>query len=98
MDFDNLLSRLDDKTLQKLVGGDAVRLLMHLDPKLLSPSELRNLVVNVRTQAGMLLSPEDRRLLLDFLRPQEAKSLCLVLGLDAHCARMAATTLLQSLE
>ncbi len=82
MDFDNLLSRLDDETLQKLVGGDAVRLLMHLDPKLMSPSELRNLVVNLRTRAGLLLSPEDRRILFDFLRPKEAESLRIVLGLD----------------
>lgn len=66
MDFDNLLSRLDDETLQKLVGGNAVRLLMHLDPKLMSPGELRNLVVNLRTRPGLLSSPEDRRILFDF--------------------------------
>lgn len=80
MDFDSFLSRADDLTLQTLVGSSAVRLLRLLDPSLATPSNLRNLLVQLRSREGLLLAKDSRASLIDLLRPEDLKILAAVLG------------------
>lgn len=82
--FDHLLSRADDELLQKLLGEKVVRLLGILDPNLLSPSKLREILVNLKTNEGLLLDKNTRNALVDLLRPEEAKALAKLLGAKAN--------------
>ena len=79
MRLDTLLSRADDETLQKLLGGPALRLIMLLDPSLATPTRLRELVIQLHTLPGLLLSSESRALLFDLLRPEQARILATIL-------------------
>jgi hypothetical protein len=78
--FDDLLSRADDKTLQKLLGSATVSLLQLLDPSLATSARLREILLNLHSPESLLLSKESRDRLFKFLRPQEAKILALVLS------------------
>ena len=80
--FDALLSRADDQTLQALLGDTGMRLIMLLDPKLSTPTKLKEIIVGLHTLEGLLLSREARTLLVDLLRPAEAKKLADLLKLD----------------
>lgn len=75
MRFSDLLSRADDETLQAMIGSSTLRLLRLLDPGLVAPSRLRNLLVDLHTYAGLLADAEHRSLLLELLRPAEAHDL-----------------------
>lgn len=80
MEFDNFICRIDDETLQTLIGSPTIRLLQLLDSDIATPSRLRNLLIELRTREGLLLEKNSRNLLIDLLRPQEAKILATVLG------------------
>lgn len=80
MNLDNFLSRLDEQTLQSLIGSPALRLLRLLDSSMATPSRLRDLLIGLRTREGLLFSKQSRTLLIDLLRPKEAKILATVLG------------------
>ena len=82
MKLDNLLSRADDEALQQLLGGPALRLLMLLDPELVSPTRLRELIIELRSRAGLLLAAESRAILLDLLSPEQAKILITILHIS----------------
>jgi len=84
MNFDSLLYRADDQTLQTLIGSPAIRLLQLLDSGIATPSRLRDLLIELRTREGLLLDKNSRNLLIDLLRPQEAKILATVLGLTTN--------------
>lgn len=79
MQFEDLLTRLDDQALQDLLGQDAMRLIMLLDPEKRSPAMLRNLIVDLNTLAGLLLSRKARSSILGFLKPDEAERLQMIL-------------------
>ncbi|MDW8413838.1 MAG: DEAD/DEAH box helicase, partial [Acidobacteriota bacterium] len=56
-----------------------------LDPSLATPSRLRELLLKIRTPQELLLSKETFAILIDLLRPQEAKVLATILGqADTH--------------
>lgn len=80
MNFDSFLSRADEHTLQTLIGSSCVRLLRLLNPSEVTPSRLCDLLIRLRTREGLLLSKDSRNILVDLLRPQEAKILATVLG------------------
>lgn len=61
---------------QEVLGADTLRLVSRLDPKLVSPSNLRDLLVSLRTRQGLLADSRSRELIFDLLRPGEATSLC----------------------
>lgn len=82
MQFDHLLTRAGDATLQELVGTPALRLLRLLDPGLLQPRRLRELVVGLHGRPGLLLDAATRGRLLDLLDPKEARDLATLLGLS----------------
>ncbi|MCL4256200.1 MAG: DEAD/DEAH box helicase family protein, partial [Anaerolineae bacterium] len=79
--FDNLLSRADDETLSRLIGTVAMRLIMALDPRIATPANLRKVAIELHTKAGLLLSRENRALLIDLLQPNQAQILASVLGI-----------------
>lgn len=79
MDFDDFVSRADEQTLQTLIGSSVLQLLRLLDPSMVTPSRLRALLISLRTREGLLLAKDSRNLLVDLLRPQEAKLLATVL-------------------
>ncbi|MBW4566300.1 MAG: DEAD/DEAH box helicase [Mojavia pulchra JT2-VF2] len=79
MQFDNLLSRADDETLQILLGNAAVRLIKLLDPSLGTPSRLREILMGLYTPASLILSKDSRPILLDLLRPEQAKILATIM-------------------
>lgn len=79
MKFDDLLSRADDEILQILLGSAAVRLIKLLDPSLATPTYLREILMGLYTPESLLLSKESRTLLLDLLRPEQAKILATIM-------------------
>ena len=81
MNFDDLLSRADDETLQTLLGSVVVRLLKLLDSSLATPTRLREILIGLHTPESLLLSKEHRTQLLELLRPEQAKILATILNL-----------------
>ncbi|AFZ29913.1 type III restriction protein res subunit [Gloeocapsa sp. PCC 7428] len=79
MQFDDLLSRADDETLQALLGNSVVRLLRLLDASLATPSYLREVLLGLYTRESLLLSKDSRTLLLDLLRPEQARILAAIM-------------------
>ncbi|MDF5731129.1 MAG: DEAD/DEAH box helicase [Rhizonema sp. PD38] len=79
MKFDDLLSRADDEILQILLGSAAVRLIKLLDPSLATPTRLREILLGLHTPESLLLSKDSRTLLLDLLRPEQAKILATIM-------------------
>lgn len=81
--FDDILLRADDLALQELVGKSAVRLLGAVDPSLLAPPSLREVLLGLRSREGLLGDAEARGVLVDLLRREEAAHLAELLGTDA---------------
>jgi DNA repair protein RadD len=80
--IDDLLSRADDKTLQELLGGSALRLVTLLDPRLASPITLQQLIIDLYTREGLLLSGTTREKLFDLLPSQAIISLAKTLNIS----------------
>ena len=80
--FDTLIRRAGDETLQKLIGRDSLRLLYAIDKSLTSPSRLREILLDLRSPQQVLASTESRRLLFDLLERKEAKSLSSILDVE----------------
>jgi len=80
MVFDNILSRADDEVLQDLLGIKVLRLLGKMDPSLLTPSRLRQVVVSQQGRAGLLLSRISRNKIFLLMRPAEAEKLSNEIG------------------
>jgi superfamily II DNA or RNA helicase len=81
VDFEGLLARAAEPTLQKLVGRTRVKLLASLDPSLTMPDHLRQIVLGLHSAQELLLEPESRGELLELLPPDEARALAGHLGL-----------------
>ncbi|MBD2069791.1 DEAD/DEAH box helicase [Leptolyngbya sp. FACHB-671] len=84
MNFGDLISRADDETLQILLGSAAIRLLKLLDPGLATPTRLREILLELRSPKSLLLSKEYRNLLIELLRPEQAKILAVILNQPNH--------------
>jgi superfamily II DNA or RNA helicase len=84
MRFSDLISRIDDETLQELLGKPVLELLMLLDPGLATPVQLQKVLLELKSPAALLTSSKDRSLLLNVLKPEAAKRLGLALGIDAE--------------
>ena len=84
MRFEELLSRADDETLQLLLGEAPLKLLLALDPKLATPSQIRDLILRIHTAEGLLLSRESRSILVDVLPKQNAEFLHTILQLPRN--------------
>lgn len=90
MYLSNILSRADESTLQALLGSAVLRLLRLLDPGMVTPDRLRELLLGLRGEAGLLADPQFRLMLIDLLRPDEARHLANVLNLPPHTDSYAA--------
>lgn len=84
MRFDDLFVRASISDLQSLLGSSATKLINLLDPKSSSSSIFRDVVLNLYGRHGLLLNPKSRSILLDLLRPDEAKRLAQVIGLSPN--------------
>lgn len=82
--FQHLISRIDDQTLQELLGSSVINLLISLDPKLANPTQLQKILLGLYSPATLLTTKNTRSKLLDFLRTNEANILCQLLGLPAN--------------
>jgi DNA repair protein RadD len=82
MNFDDLLARAAEPSLQMLVGRPGVRLLARLSPDLTSPDRLRQVALGLKTPQEMLLDSTSRRELLTLLPPAEAHALVAALGIN----------------
>jgi superfamily II DNA or RNA helicase len=79
LNFNKLLSRADDETLQTLLGSAAVRLIKLLNPSLATPTNLREIFLTLHPPESFLLSKQSRYILFELLRPKEAEILALIL-------------------
>ncbi|MEM8779494.1 MAG: DEAD/DEAH box helicase [Cyanobacteria bacterium P01_G01_bin.49] len=84
MNFNDLLSKADEDTLQQLLGSATFQLLKLLEPDLTHPSKLREILLTLYTPEQLLLSKDKRDLLLDLITPQQAKILSVVLEAPKH--------------
>jgi DNA repair protein RadD len=73
--LNGILSRADTPTLVKWLGRTASELVRLLDTSLESPAKLSELILGLRSEAGLLDDEEIRHDLLDCLRPAEAAEL-----------------------
>lgn len=83
MNFQDLLDRADEGTLQEIVGAPAYRVMSLLDPGLVRPSELRSLIERTRRPSELILNPGIRGLLFDVLSIDQAQKVVEALGLGA---------------
>lgn len=81
MEFEQLLSRADDQTLQQIVGPPNVKLLNLLDDSLSYPSELRRICLKLHSPAELLRNQATRKQLLTLLPEKTAKDLNQLLGM-----------------
>lgn len=75
VEFDSILQRADDETLQMLVGNTATKLLNAINPQFIRPARLRKILLNLYDRADLLRDKKTRRELLSLLRPDEATEL-----------------------
>ncbi|WP_020676164.1 DEAD/DEAH box helicase [Geopsychrobacter electrodiphilus] len=78
--FDNVLSRADEEVLQGLLGNKVLKLVGRMDPSLLTPSRIREVVVSQKGRDGLLLSDFCRNQIFLLLRPNEAEQLSNMIG------------------
>lgn len=90
MVFDDLISRMDEGTVQALLGQSTVRLIMSLDINLASPSRLKDVLLELHGRDGLLLMPKARKLLVELLKPTEAALLCTLLEVPPNSDPYAA--------
>ena len=81
MNFATFFTRADDDTLQALLGVKVLRLLRALDPNGFTLARQRELLLGQTKPQELLANRSTRKMLLDLLRPEEARQLCKVLGL-----------------
>ena len=84
LNFDDLLSRADEETLQTLFGSAAFRLVKLLDSRLVTPTNLREVLVSIYSRESLLLSKDSRTILFELLRPKQAEILALILSVPDH--------------
>lgn len=82
MNFASFLTRADEEVLQALLGAKVIRLLRALDSDRLSQGRLRDLLLAQRSPQDLLTKADSRRLLLDLLRPEEARQVATLLGVS----------------
>lgn len=82
VNIDQILQRADDETLQILIGRNAVRLLSTIDPTLVRPSKLREVLINITDRIELLRNSETREELISLLRQNEARALADLLTFD----------------
>jgi len=80
LNFDELLSRADEETLQTLFGSSAFRLVKLLDSRLATPTNLREVLVSIYSRESLLLSKDSRIVLFELLRPKQAEILATILS------------------
>ena len=80
MNFDDLLSRASEETLQTLFGSSAFRLVKLLDTRLATPTNLREVLVSIYSRESLLLSKDTRTILFELLRPKQAEILATILS------------------
>lgn len=81
MNLHNLFSRADDQSLQALLGGPALELILLLDVGLASPAKITDLIFDLYSPQGLVAEPTSRNIIVDLLRPEEAVQLAQVLGI-----------------
>lgn len=79
MNFNDLLLKADENTLQQLLGNATFKLLKLLEPDL-NPGKLREILLTLYTPKQLLLSKEKRDLLFDLITPEQGKILTILLG------------------
>lgn len=82
LSFQNVLSRADVPTLEKLIGGPAVKLLKILDTELVRGPALRRILTKMRTPVELLFDRTAWNELIDLLSEQEATELADICGLN----------------
>src|SRR6476661_1096867 len=80
LNFDDLLSRADEETLQTLLGCSAFHLVNLLDSRLATPTNLREVLVSIYSRESLLLSKDTRTILFELLRPKQAEILATILS------------------
>jgi superfamily II DNA or RNA helicase len=84
LNLNELLSKADEETLQRLLGSATFQLLKLLEPNLVQPNKLREIILRLHTPEELLLSKQHRDLLLDLITPQQANILATVLEAPAN--------------
>lgn len=72
MNLSKLFSRADDEVIQEIIGSKAVSLLQKVMPERATPSQLKQLVVELFSYEGFLLQENIRSHIFDLMRPEEA--------------------------
>lgn len=78
--FELLLSRAETPLLDELLPPSAGEIIRQINPEFTYASKLSKLVVDLISPQGLLLKKESRDLLVDLLRPEEAKNISLIMG------------------
>jgi len=84
MNFSDLIVRADVDDLASLIGPSSFRLLSTLDSRLVLPSNLREVLLDLRTPGTLLTDSDSRSFLFNLLTQEEAEQLASVLDLPAE--------------
>ncbi|MBN1453279.1 MAG: DEAD/DEAH box helicase [Anaerolineales bacterium] len=83
MNLHTLFSRADDQSLQTLLGGPALGLILLLDVGLASPGRITDLIFDLYSPQGLVSELKSRNIIVDLLRPDEVIQLARVLGIKS---------------
>ena len=81
MDFTNFITRLDEETVQLIIGRAATNVLSTMSTDLVRVTKLQSVLLNIFSPQELLSNKQIRTNLLEFLRPNEAEDLVKILGL-----------------
>jgi len=77
MIFNHIFSRADEEIVQKILGRDSLRLINLIFSRV-SLAQLRQFIILLHSEEGILLSKEFRPFIFDLLKPEEAKNLAIL--------------------
>lgn len=83
MDLKVLLAKADQHALQELLGSATFELLKLLDPNLVTPSRLGEVILNLHSPEELLLSRKNRNVIFDLISPKQAEILSILLEAPA---------------
>lgn len=75
LDFNSFLSRFDDEIISQILDARVLQLLTIIDPQLRTRTNQVKLAVKLNGQHGLLLDKNKRAMLIQLLRPDEAREL-----------------------
>lgn len=79
LNIENVLSRADEITIQKILGNQTIKILAIIDDEYRYNSKLKELIKEIQGKENLLINQTIRNLIIDLLKEVEVKRLAMIL-------------------